>query len=56
MHGPSVITRVFLRGRQEGIFKREDVTKEAEVGMMSIKDGGKAVYQGIQVASRDWKR
>lgn len=32
------------------------MTKEAEVGMMGIKDGGKAVNQGIQVASRDWKR
>ena len=39
--GPNVITGVLVRGRQEDQSLREDVTMEAQIGVMSFEDGGR---------------
>lgn len=50
------IHRVLSRGRQEGRVRAEsDVMTKAEVGMMFFEDKG-ARSQGMQVATRSWRR
>lgn len=49
--GPSINKRVFSTGRQEGWSERfEGAT------LLALKLEEKAMNQGIQVASRSWKR
>lgn len=44
--GPSTITRVLIRGRQETQRQKKEMgTREAEVGMPHFEDGGGAVSQ-----------
>lgn len=38
---PIVITRVLIRGKQEGQSRREDVPMEVEIGATGFEDGGR---------------
>ena len=50
--GPSVITRVFIRGIQEG--QRSERRRQCDDGSRGWSDI--ATSQGMSTASRNWKR
>lgn len=59
LSGPKMVTRVLLRGRQEGQNQKKEMSSQREVrdgtGRGRLEDG-EATHQGMQVALGLWKR